>query len=414
MWSQLRIIISLVLCVFSTFIFLFAFSSVALCADEQPPRTLVLAHYMPWYESQPQSPRYGWHWTMNHFDPTEISGTRRQAASHYYPLIGCYDSNDKDVLEYHVLLMKLAGIDGVIIDWYGKDNYLDYALNHRNTQAMIDCVTRLGLRFAIIYEDQTVPKLIKGGVIAKADAIQHAHELLLFVAQNWFKQPNYVRVEQRPLFLVFGPQYFQDDDWKTIFADIEPQPMYFTLQRPRGPAVGGFSWPLPAGAAAESEAKLQAFYQRAKDWRFSIPAAYPRFHDIYADAGVHDSWGRIEDRDGETYRHTLRMALDAHPKVVQLVTWNDWGEGTQIEPSVEFGYRDLELTQKFVHQFVNPEFKRSPEDLRLPLRLFELRKASAAKNANANAARLNKIAQLISVGDLHSAAQLIHDEELQR
>jgi hypothetical protein len=24
---------------------------------------------MPWYEAKPFSPDWGWHWTMNHFDP---------------------------------------------------------------------------------------------------------------------------------------------------------------------------------------------------------------------------------------------------------------------------------------------------------------------------------------------------------
>jgi len=26
--------------------------------------------------------------------------------------------------------------------------------------------------------------------------------------------------------------------------------------------------------------------------------------------------------------------------MVQIATWNDWGEGTGIEPTAEFGYRD--------------------------------------------------------------------------
>jgi len=29
--------------------------------------------------------------------------------------------------------MKLAGIDGVIVDWYGMDDYLDYGLINQST-----------------------------------------------------------------------------------------------------------------------------------------------------------------------------------------------------------------------------------------------------------------------------------------
>ena len=51
-------------------------------------RPLVLAHYMPWYEAKPLSQNWGWHWTMNHFDPERIERGRRSIASNYYPLIG--------------------------------------------------------------------------------------------------------------------------------------------------------------------------------------------------------------------------------------------------------------------------------------------------------------------------------------
>src|SRR5579859_1780268 len=80
----------------------------------------VLAHYMPWYVAPPYSGNWGWHWTMNHFNPTTYASSgERQIASWYYPAIGPYDSADPAVLEYHVALMKLAGLDGVIVDWYG-------------------------------------------------------------------------------------------------------------------------------------------------------------------------------------------------------------------------------------------------------------------------------------------------------
>ena len=42
-------------------------------------------------------------------------------AAHYYPKIGPYASNDPDVLEYHFLLMKAAGVTGIILDWYGPE-----------------------------------------------------------------------------------------------------------------------------------------------------------------------------------------------------------------------------------------------------------------------------------------------------
>lgn len=35
-------------------------------------RKKMLVHYMPWYESKPISGKWGWHWTMNYYNPDEI------------------------------------------------------------------------------------------------------------------------------------------------------------------------------------------------------------------------------------------------------------------------------------------------------------------------------------------------------
>src|SRR5205823_1799379 len=105
----------------------------------------LLVHYMPWYVAKPYSGSWGWHWTMNHFEPDTIINGKRQIASWYYPLIGPYDSLDPAVLEYHVLLMKLAGVDGVAVDWYGADNFNDYASNNQRTLALLNYTRKAGL-----------------------------------------------------------------------------------------------------------------------------------------------------------------------------------------------------------------------------------------------------------------------------
>jgi hypothetical protein len=39
---------------------------------------------------------------MNHFDPERLDPSiKREIASHYYPLIGPYDSADLDLIEYY-------------------------------------------------------------------------------------------------------------------------------------------------------------------------------------------------------------------------------------------------------------------------------------------------------------------------
>lgn len=83
--------------------------------------------------------------------------------------------------------------------------------------------------------------------------------------------------------------------------------------------------------------------------------------------------------------------------MVQIATWNDWGEGTQIEPSVEFGYRDLETTQR-LRRALNPALRYTPEYLRLPVALYALQKQLPAKRL-----QLQAISRLLFAGDLPQA-----------
>jgi hypothetical protein len=76
----------------------------------------------------------------------------------------------------------------------------------------------------------------------------------------------------------------------------------------------------------------------------------------------------------------IKIELGKAPRsglpLVQISTWIDWGEGTVIRPSVEFGYRDLEVVQRLRRQFIEPDFAGNAEDFRLPHRLYMLRKAT--------------------------------------
>ncbi len=104
-----------------------------------------------------------------------------------------------------------------------------------------------------------------------------------------------------------------------------------------------------------------------------IASAFPGFRDIYSEAKLHDSYGFIDDRDGATFRESLSIAKAGTTKLIQIATWNDFGEGTIIEPTREFGFRYLE---HMIDQNADPKF--SFADLALPLTLFELRKSGSS------------------------------------
>jgi hypothetical protein len=384
----------------------------------------VMVHYMPWFVSESYSGSWGWHWTMNHFNAdTFNAGGQREIASWYYPLIGPYDSADPAVLEYHVLLMKLAGIDGVIVDWYGPDSYNDYAVNNQRTLALFNYTRKAGLKFSLCYEDQTIQQEINGSYVTASAAVTHAQQILRYAQTNFFTDPSFLRLNKAPVFLNFGPQYFKtNSDWVSIFSVLNAtnQPAFFTEDNRLAVGTGAFDWPpmwLSGGGGntltpAQLQSYLVGFEQKAAGWPGFVSSAFPRFHDIYAQAGVGASNGYLDDANGSTLTNTLARAMTNNSAIVQLVTWNDFGEGTMIEPTQDYGYRDLGIVQNLRRQYLDPAFSYHTNDLAMAFRFYTLRKQYGSNAAVS--AELDRIFTNIVSGAVSTANQQLSGIESNR
>ncbi len=371
-------------------------------AATQAKRPLLLAHYMPWFSAPPHSPTWGWHWTMNAFAPDQITGGKRAIASHYYPLVGPYDSGDAEIVEHQLLTMKLAGIDGVIVDWYGRTDHFDYAPIHRNSELVLRTARRLGLKFAVCYEDQTIPILVKAGKIKESERVAHAAEEIAWLEANWFADPAYLSHEGKPVWLSFGNAGLSDAEWEQVLTKRAMPSLYLSEHRRRAGADGAFDWPIPnKGAQA-----VESFIAASQDWPLAMPVAFARFHDIYGAAKVHDSYAIIPGEGGRTLKNTLRLAMQSGAPWVQIATWNDWGEGTQIEPSREFGLAQLQTIQR-ARRESDANFPFDERDLELPNRLWQQRQLRSAE-------ALSKIKRALVAGDMTAAGALLEQMEMSK
>ena len=377
------------------------------------PRPLLMAHYMPWYQTPELSGAWGWHWTMNAFDPSQLDVAGRPLiASYQHPLTGPYDSSDEDLLEYQVLLMKVSGIDGVIVDWYGTEPFRDYALLNESTGKLFAFTRRAGLRFTVCYEDQTVMHMVNDGYLAAEDTLPHGQGVMRYLHETWFRDESYLRYAGRPVLFTFGPQYYKAaSDWDALFAGLDPRPALVTLDgHTESAGVGSYPWP-PMHASTNGvlspeglKSYLTLFYARAKAWDYQVAGAFPGFRDIYKDAGVSSEARYLDPQDGETFRFTLEKALAQQPDVVQLITWNDYGETTSIEPTEETGYRYLEMVQE-ARRAMDEEFPFTAGDLQLPFHLFQLRKVQA--DDAATQAKLDEAAAALLAWDAAAARAIL-------
>lgn len=306
----------------------------------------VYAHLMPWFETPASSGNGSWgiHWTMANQNPNVVDGSgRRQIAAYYYPLIGPYASGDKDVIEYQLLLMKYAGVDGVLIDWPGTVNAWDYPKNRQNAEALIARTAAVGLDFAVVYEDHNIQLAADAGFITNKLAAGQAD--LNYLKNNYFPQANYIRVNNAPLLLDFGPQTFQTpSEWSSLFASLSPKPTFLTLwyesQEAGSNASGEYPW-----IYSDFLTGLSHFYaNRPLGVKFGV--AYPGFHTFYSAGGWGGPGWSLPHNGLNTFGQTLDLALNSSVNHIQLATWNDYGEGTMLEPTREFGYGFLTTLQQ--------------------------------------------------------------------
>lgn len=299
----------------------------------------IYAHMMPWFETNKtnlDAGKWGWHWTMN----ASLNPGSGEIASHYHPLTGAYASGDATILDYQCLLMKYAGMEGVMVDWYGANADNTTARHTSNTVAIFNAIKKAGMKMAIVYEDQTLKDA--------SDPIAQAREDVKYLAKTFFGSDNYAKIDGKPLLMVFGPQALnKPEDWYRVFQVISPKPSFVVLNDHLSKAndanyttaIGEYLWvnPNPADWYASAKTRMNMV----------MGGAMPGFKDYYKLGNAGDGYTTYDDEGGALFDRQLAAAKNAGLEWLQISTWNDYGEGTIIEPTKEFGYRYLTKLQSF-------------------------------------------------------------------
>jgi hypothetical protein len=185
----------------------------------------VFIHMMPWFETKATNDgHWGQHWAMNGANPDQMVGDRRKICSKYYPLIDLYASGDSHVIDWQLGLMKLSGVSGILVDWYGASNVHNYRMHRINTEALIKGCERIGLEFGIVYEDQSLPHVKEQ---FKTDVIAQAQEDMIYIRDHYFINKNYIHVNGALVLLNFGPEFLKShDEWNKVLSVFKEKPAF--------------------------------------------------------------------------------------------------------------------------------------------------------------------------------------------
>lgn len=296
-------------------------------APALPSPPLIAAFYYPWYGAPATDG--GWlHWQQfGHAPPRDI-------ASDFFPVLGAYSSNDPAVLEQHMRWLRRAGVELIITSWWGQGSYEDRAV-----PALLAAAENNGIGVAFHLE----PYRGRSAEQLAAD--------VAYLYRQYGSSPGFYRTDAGSLHNMTGK-------WSGLFFVWNPFVRYTG-----GPRADAAYWragleqihALPEGGVVfvhatdpawieegqfdgaynytERTADLQLWGQQLPDGAWYAPSIIPGFS---ARRAGYPAAMNLARQAGETYDSQWRAVLETGftPQIVTITSFNEWHEGTQIEPAV--------------------------------------------------------------------------------
>jgi hypothetical protein len=321
---------------------------------------VVLAVLYTWYGT-PAGPSGRWrHWNhprlrmprqriVGFHDPgRELAPGRLDLGATHYPDGGPYDSADPAHLRRQVAAARAAGLDGFAVSWWGREREDPRVLGAIFREARGE-----GLVVAPYYETGELWPRGAAGVAADLDALLARHG----------GEPAWLRVGDAPVVFLYASHRLRPPAWDAVRARLAARDrrvfLVADVPRPdwletRPGWLGRFDALhvyTPVGFLARRR-DLDATYRTLAELaraagRPFVAAVAPGFDD----RRIRDPGTLVERADGATYDATWRAALAARPAAVLVASWNEWHEGSEIEPSREHGARYLARTREWAERF---------------------------------------------------------------
>jgi hypothetical protein len=244
-----------------------------------------------------------------------------------------YSSTDPAQIKRQVEDMISRGINGVIIAWYGPNNAIDQA-----TQLlMAEAENHPGFTFAIMIDHGAIEWDSCSGCTPQ----QALTAQMQYLEQTYFHSPAYMTEQGQPVVTNFDIDLNYTIDWNALNAALATHPL-FLFQNNGGfshtLSGGSYSWVMPT-TTDDGAAYLSSFYSTGASFpsEQTVGATYKGFNDSLA------SWGSnriMSQQCGQTWLQTFSKINSIYNSAkplsgLQLVTWNDYEEGTEIESGID-------------------------------------------------------------------------------
>ncbi len=339
-------------------------------AGDSQPYNKVHAFYYPWY-GNPQTDKFHYHWnhqqSVKEGKPSNYPGGDDIGAD-FYPKLGCYSSNSNQDLNAHMLMLRRAKVGVICTSWWGKDSYTDKVVPR-----LLDAAARHNTK--VCFHIEPFP-----GRNAQTTRDAIVHIIDKYGSHSAFYR--YGKDKLLPMFYIYDSYLTPAKQWKTILSPDGPQ----TIRNTKYDSVVIGLWVKENEQTFMTESHFDGYYtyfatdgftygSTINNWpklakwaqqndKLFIPSVGPGYIDLRI-----RPWNNVNTRDrqnGAYYDREFAAAIAVRPPIIGITSFNEWHEGTQIEPAVpkqipDFKYLDytplapeyyLDRTRYWVNRYV--------------------------------------------------------------
>ena len=355
-----------------------------LALDAPPVEKAVraIAFYLPQFHAIPENDAW---WGEGFTEWTNVRPAKPQFQGHYQPhepddFLGYYDLSDTTVMRKQIELARQYGIEGFCfyVYWFSGSRLLETPVDNYLADQTLD------QPFCICWANENWSRRWDG---LENDLLMVQHysdqDDIAFISHmsKYLRDPRYIRVEGKPLLVVYRPNLFPSMKktalrWRKWCRENglgEIHIAYVQSFEAVSPAEYGLDAAIefppnnsaPPDITRKTAKKAPDFSGRVYDWRVFIPRSEkyePPDYTLYR--SVCPSWdntARKKERGTvfsnsspklferwlvNAIRDTHERFSDNDKRLVFINAWNEWAEGTHLEPDRRYGFAWLQAVRK--------------------------------------------------------------------
>jgi glycoprotein endo-alpha-1,2-mannosidase len=272
------------------------------------------------------------HWIETTWNDAPPRSGCDDVSSNFYPQLGCYSTSNPEVINTHMRQIRDAGIGVVVLSWWGKEHFTD-----KSVPTILDTAHNYGLKVVFHLEPFF-------------STVNQFRTQLEYISEKYNQHPAIYRFNGLPLYYLYNSFKLGHHEWLSMMSPESKA----TIRKTALDGVFISLWTTQFDGEFTVRSGFDGFYTYYASDGFSYGSTtsnwlhlsqFARQNDLiyipcvgpgYMDTRLRP-WNEktTKSRDnGRYYEAMMKKAIETNPDFIGITSFNEWFEGTQIEPAV--------------------------------------------------------------------------------